>query len=43
LDVSQKNIQAISDTSAVTITKCYRKIDAIKKTLIPKSLYEKKI
>jgi len=41
LDISQKSIQAISDTSAVTITKCYRKIDAIKTTLIPQSLYEK--
>ncbi len=40
LGISQKQIQSISDTSEVTITKCYRKIDAIKETLIPLNFYK---
>lgn len=41
LNITQKDIQQISDTSEVTITKCYRKIDSIKHLIIPKIMYEK--
>ena len=41
LNISQKDIQVISDTSEVTITKCYRKIEAMKHLVIPKGIYEK--
>ena len=35
LNITKKDIQLISDTSEVTINKCYRKIDTMKKDLIP--------
>jgi len=35
LNITKKEIQYISDTSEVTINKCYRKIDTLKKELIP--------
>jgi len=41
LDISDQRIKTISDTSEVTIIKCYRKIDTLKKTLIPLNMYEK--
>ena len=37
LNITKKDIQFISDTSEVTINKCYRKIDTLKKELIPSS------
>jgi transcription initiation factor TFIIB len=37
LSITKKEIQLISDTSEVTINKCYRKIDTLKKELIPSS------
>lgn len=37
LNITKKEIQLISDTSEVTINKCYRKIDTLKKDLIPTS------
>ncbi len=41
LNITEKDIQLISDTSGVTINKCCRKMDTIKLQLIPSSIYEK--
>jgi transcription initiation factor TFIIB len=39
LNISKKNIQQVSNISEVTINKCYKTIESIKKTLIPTSTY----
>jgi len=41
LNVSEKDIQLISDTSGVTINKCCRKMDTLKDKLIPPIMYQK--
>ena len=41
LNISERDIQTISVTSGVTITKCSRKMDTIKEQLIPPVLYLK--
>lgn len=41
LSITTKQIHEISDTSEVTINKCYKKIDAMKHLLIPPGLYAK--
>ena len=41
LNISEKDIQQISDTSSVTINKCCRKMDSVKSQLIPSSIYVK--
>jgi transcription initiation factor TFIIB len=41
LNISEKDIQLISDTSSVTINKCCRKMDSVKTQLIPSSIYKK--
>ena len=41
LSITTKQIHDISDTSEVTINKCYKKIDAVKSLLIPPGLYAK--
>jgi transcription initiation factor TFIIB len=41
LNISEKDIQLISDTSSVTINKCCRKMDSVKDQLIPSSIYKK--
>lgn len=41
LNITEKNIQLISDTSGVTINKCCRKMDSIKTQLIPSMMYAK--
>ena len=39
LNISKKEIQQISDISEVTINKCFKTIEFLKKTLIPTSAY----
>jgi transcription initiation factor TFIIB len=41
LNVSKKDIREISETSEVTINKCFKKLEKIKDTLIPPSILEK--
>jgi transcription initiation factor TFIIB len=41
LSITTKQIHDISDTSEVTINKCYKKIDTMKHLLIPPGLYTK--
>jgi transcription initiation factor TFIIB len=40
LTISEKSIESVSDTSGVTINKCYRKMELIKHKLIPPKVYE---
>jgi transcription initiation factor TFIIIB Brf1 subunit/transcription initiation factor TFIIB len=39
LNISKKEIQQISDISEVTINKCFKTIESLKKILIPTSAY----
>jgi transcription initiation factor TFIIB len=39
LSISEKLIEAVSDTSGVTINKCYRKMEVMKHQLIPPKVY----
>lgn len=41
LNISEHDIQIISDTSGVTINKCCRKMDVLKHQLIPPAIYVK--
>ena len=41
LNIDKRSINAISDISDITITKCYKKIDTLKEQLIPQSFREK--
>jgi len=41
LNVSKKQVNAISEISEVTINKCYKKLSNIKNGLIPSKLLEK--
>jgi hypothetical protein len=41
LNISEHDIQLISDTSGVTINKCCRKMDGLKQQLIPPAIYIK--
>lgn len=41
LDITKKQIKDRIDLSEVTITKCYKKIDAIKERLVPASVLER--
>ena len=41
LNVSKKNVNSVSKISEVTINKCYKKLDKIKKQLIPNMILKK--
>lgn len=41
LNISKKDVNKISETSEVTINKCYKKLESIKENLIPKIILEK--
>jgi transcription initiation factor TFIIB len=41
LKITPRHIHEISNTSEVTISKCYKKMDAVKQMLIPKVMYTK--
>ena len=41
LNISKKQVNTYSEISEVTINKCYKKLDKIKDTLIPKSIISK--
>jgi len=41
LKITPRHIQEISNTSEVTISKCYKKMDTVKHQLIPAMLYSK--
>ena len=41
LTISKKDVNKISETSEVTINKCYKKLDGIKELLIPKVILDK--
>jgi len=43
LNITKRDIQMMSDTSEVTINKCYRKIDTMKESLIPPSFYQRHV
>jgi transcription initiation factor TFIIB len=41
LNVSKKNVNAVSEISEVTINKCYKKLESMRDKLIPKVILEK--
>jgi transcription initiation factor TFIIIB Brf1 subunit/transcription initiation factor TFIIB len=41
LTISKKDVNKISETSEVTINKCYKKLEGIKELLIPKIILDK--
>lgn len=41
LKITPRHIHTISDTSEVTISKCYKKMDKVKQQLIPSRMYSK--
>ena len=41
LNISKKDVNKISETSEVTINKCFKKLESIKEQLIPKIILEK--
>jgi transcription initiation factor TFIIIB Brf1 subunit/transcription initiation factor TFIIB len=41
LNISKKDVNKISETSEVTINKCYKKLESIKENLIPRVILEK--
>jgi transcription initiation factor TFIIB len=41
LNISKKDVKTVSETSEVTINKCYKKLEKIKKDLIPSSILKK--
>ena len=41
LNISKKDVNKISETSEVTINKCYKKLESIKENLIPRIILEK--
>ena len=41
LGITKREIQLVSDISEVTVNKCYKKINLLKKDLIPQGIYEK--
>jgi transcription initiation factor TFIIB len=41
LNISKKDVNKISETSEVTINKCFKKLESIKEQLIPKVILEK--
>jgi transcription initiation factor TFIIB len=41
LNISKKNVNTVSEISEVTINKCYKKLEALRDTLIPKAVLAK--
>jgi ethanolamine utilization protein EutQ (cupin superfamily) len=41
LNISKKDVNKISETSVVTINKCFKKLESIKEQLMPKIILEK--
>ena len=41
LNISKRNVNAVSDISEVTINKCYKKLEVMRDQLIPKMVLDK--
>ena len=41
LNISKKDVNTVTSISEVTINKCFKKLEQIQTTLIPKSIYDK--
>jgi transcription initiation factor TFIIIB Brf1 subunit/transcription initiation factor TFIIB len=41
LNISKRDVKIVSETSEVTINKCYKKLEKIKDELIPESIIKK--
>jgi transcription initiation factor TFIIIB Brf1 subunit/transcription initiation factor TFIIB len=41
LNISKRDVNNVSETSEVTINKCYKKLEKVKDTLIPAAILKK--